>query len=1037
MKRSAVDATAAGACVADYELVGSASMTSARGPAFQPRLVADGGFCCSCGPVVTSADMAKQWRLLIFTFLSALILYLRTLVPGVFVSDFAEFQYQPARLGLPHPNGFPFYMLLGRLWSHLPWGSVAWRMNLLSTLGGALAVAVTAGFARRLSKRISSGLLAAGLLALSPTFWFFSLAAERYTLNLALLVGSLWAAWESGQYLNRSAGSAHRQQLHSETSSVRSTANPSAAEVAGGWRLAWLSAWLLGLGLATHPSDMLLLPFWLGYLAWRLRSWRRWPYLWAGVGLGLGLPLLLYLYVPWRWLAFSRWPLLPGVQRSSAIYQGLVHVWYEPTLTWALLRHYVLGLGSYATGLLGGGWQEALQRLGQLGDPWLANVPLALLLVALIGGLSLWQRERALTLTTAGFAILLTVMVAYIQQGKNDAYLLPVFWVVYLWAGLAVDGLAVALRGLCGLLRGSRELVASRLAAFGSLTRRTTQVSSMPADAGWSALVLGLLLVLLWQRYPALDHSRWTDTRDWWESVLAHPLEPGAGLLGHWSDLTPLWYLQQIEGQRPDLVGLFPPDRQQVIDPWLEAGRPLYLAAPLHGWAPDLAQRYHLVPWGRLVRILPAGQRLDCPAQPRVLSTPESWPLTITSWDMEFEITPGKLATLRLCWQARERLPRNTFVTLRFQPLVEGQELAVNEPLIVGWYPEAWLPANSSGLAVIPVRLPLGSPPGSYRVALVPYRMSDQGTAEPWPQVTALALGEVTVRASPAFERSLLKDETASPVPWRAGPLSLRGWRVSSLEVRPGDPVQLDLIWQVQQPFEQPATLWVNLRDAWGRMVGPPQAFPLPRAAGSVSPGSVLRSVHIVTAPRRPGDHSYWLEPRLQVNGRWLNWWPVGRLIVGRVRVVDRVHQFVAPADMVRAQAAFGDLAQLLGYKLEPATPARGRPWTVTLYWRAATITDQSFHVFVHLVDEQGHIVAQHDGVPANGTLPTNLWVPQEIITDAHTLSVPTGLPAGRYTLWVGLYDPTSLARLPISSELLVRDRALQLTAVVVSANGS
>ncbi len=88
-----------------------------------------------------ASDRPKTVAVAAFSALGSLWLYLRTLVPGVYVSDFAEFQYQPLRLGLPHPNGFPFYMLLGWLWSHLPMGSVAWRMNALSAIGGALAVA--------------------------------------------------------------------------------------------------------------------------------------------------------------------------------------------------------------------------------------------------------------------------------------------------------------------------------------------------------------------------------------------------------------------------------------------------------------------------------------------------------------------------------------------------------------------------------------------------------------------------------------------------------------------------------------------------------------------------------------------------------------------------------------------------------------------------------------------------------------------------------------------------------------------------------
>ena len=273
------------------------------------------------------------------------------------MSDFAEFQYQPARLGLPHPNGFPLYMLLGWVWSALPIESVAWRMNALSAVGGALAVALTAAFALRISQRASVGLLAAGLLALSPTFWYYSLAAERYTLNLALLVGALWAAWEA----------AHRQKA----------------------RLAYLSALLLGLGLATHPSDALLMPFWLAYLTWRLPGLRRQLGFWARLALILAAPLVLYAYVPWRWAAFDAAPMLPGVGRSSAVYQGMVHVWYHPDMTWSALRHYLVGIGGYAASLAAGGWKDALPTIVELGPLWLRDVPPLALALSALGVLGL------------------------------------------------------------------------------------------------------------------------------------------------------------------------------------------------------------------------------------------------------------------------------------------------------------------------------------------------------------------------------------------------------------------------------------------------------------------------------------------------------------------------------------------------------------------------------------------------------------------------------------------------------------------------
>ena len=942
-------------------------------------------------------------------FLVALGLYMRTLVPDVFVADFAEFQYQPARLGLPHPNGFPLYMLLGWAWSHLPWGSVAWRMNLLSAVGGALAVAITAAFARRLSGQTSVGALAGGLLALSPTFWSFSVAAERYTLNLSLLVGTLWTAWEAGERESRGRVSGLLRGRVSGLLRGRVSDPP---------LLGWLSAGLLSLGLATHPSDALLIPFWLGYLAWRLPSFRRSGRFWAGLAVAGLAPLILYLYVPWRWAAYNQWPLLAGIERSSAVYRGMVHVWYEPLMRWDLLRHYLLGLGGYATGLMAGGWREALQSLSVVWPYWLRDVPWWLLALALAGMSRLWRRDRALLLAMTGFAALLILMVAYIEQGKNDAYLLPAFWSAFFLAGLALPRRLVAL-----------------------LPHYLSHLESL--------FVALSFLLLLWLRYPLFDFSRRTEVRQSWEAMLAHPLEDGAGLLGHWSDLTPLWYLQQVEGRRSDLWGLFPPDPAQVIQPWLESGRPLYLAAPLHGWAPDLAEHYHLVPWGKLVRILLPGQEAACPPLGRSLDVPESWPLAITSWKIQEHMESAEVSTLQFCWQARSDLPRQAFLRLRLEAADGAGQLGFNEPLLSEWYPARAIPAGTWGLAVLPFRLPLGTPPGTYSADLVVYRLGEGGSAEPWPGVEPVVLGGVTVAPTYHFRRAALDDEVAPLLPPRAGPLALRAWRVSRLAVRPGDPLRLELLWEVREPPAAPLAVAVGFRRAaWATLATSPEPMPLLLPNGPLSPGPLsgsqklpagcqvrrspagldspagakcnllLRSIHTLPAPRGVGDRVYLVEVRLQYGDRWLNWWPTGRLIVGLVRVRDRPHIYEMPEGLIPSNVSFGQVARLAGYAIQPAEVGAGlRPaptsvLTATFYWQALAETETSYSVFVHLTDNEGRIVAQHDGPPAGGTLRTDLWVPGEIIADPHSLSISEDVAPETYTLRLGLYDPQTMQRL-------------------------
>ncbi len=109
-----------------------------------------------------------------------------------------------ARGRLPHPPGFPTYLLLGAAVVRLPWGDPAWRLNLLSALAAAGAAGLTAV---ALSPVVSSHAVAvaAGLsLGLAPLFWSQALITEVYApaalLSAAVLLLALHPApaWPRG-----------------------------------------------------------------------------------------------------------------------------------------------------------------------------------------------------------------------------------------------------------------------------------------------------------------------------------------------------------------------------------------------------------------------------------------------------------------------------------------------------------------------------------------------------------------------------------------------------------------------------------------------------------------------------------------------------------------------------------------------------------------------------------------------------------------------------------------------------------------------
>jgi hypothetical protein len=118
--------------------------------------------------------------------LATLAVYAGTALRGVSFGDWAEMQQVPARLEVPHPTGYPLYVLLGKAFSMIPVGSVALRANLLSATAAAAAIGVLVLIAGRLGVRPVIALAAAIALAGTATLWEEATFAEMNTLHLFL-----------------------------------------------------------------------------------------------------------------------------------------------------------------------------------------------------------------------------------------------------------------------------------------------------------------------------------------------------------------------------------------------------------------------------------------------------------------------------------------------------------------------------------------------------------------------------------------------------------------------------------------------------------------------------------------------------------------------------------------------------------------------------------------------------------------------------------------------------------------------------------
>lgn len=145
--------------------------------------------------------------------LGAFALYLITLAPTVLsrvaedgLYDAGLFQIRAYLLSISHPTGYPTYLLLAKLFTYLPVGDVAYRVNLASAVFAAAAVFFVFVVCRQITGRALPSVIAAALFAVSQTFWKQAVIAEVYTLHalfvaLSISVLLLWRNTRRDRYL--------------------------------------------------------------------------------------------------------------------------------------------------------------------------------------------------------------------------------------------------------------------------------------------------------------------------------------------------------------------------------------------------------------------------------------------------------------------------------------------------------------------------------------------------------------------------------------------------------------------------------------------------------------------------------------------------------------------------------------------------------------------------------------------------------------------------------------------------------------------
>jgi hypothetical protein len=332
---------------------------------------------------------APKIALALLLFTVCFTLYYATLAPTITWEhdgvDSGELITAANTLGIAHPPGYPLYVLLGKLFTLLPVGDIAYRVNLMSAFFAAASVTLVYLTALLLhpqnTNTVSSVIIAATsalLFAFSQTFWSQAIIAEVYSLN-AFLVALMVYLVTIFQYTGKN-------------------------------KLLWIVFLTLGLSLGNHLSAFLFLP---GMLFLVLRKGRPTPKSCLGMAGFFLLGLSIYLYLPVR------------AAQSPPINWGNPHTWsaFWWTVSGTIYSGYVFALPLvYLPGRIASWMNMAAQQFTWPG-----------LALGLVGIWDLWEYERDyLIFSLTSFGALVVYALTY-DTTDSYVYLIPSYLLFTLW----------------------------------------------------------------------------------------------------------------------------------------------------------------------------------------------------------------------------------------------------------------------------------------------------------------------------------------------------------------------------------------------------------------------------------------------------------------------------------------------------------------------------------------------------------------------------------------------------------------------------
>ena len=496
-------------------------------------------------------DYRPSYRAAAIASFAVFVLYLVTLAPSTAMWDTSEYIAAAYTLGLPHPPGNPFFVLLGRAFAVLPIApNVAMRVNILAALCSAVSAGmwfliterVLVGWLAERWQRVVGGSLAALIGATAFTVWAQSVVNEKvYTVSL---VGLALVSWLTVRWCDEPDG--HKAD-----------------------RLLVLIAYLSGLGYANHMAGFLALPaVAAAVMIRRPATLIRWRLLLAIAG-GLVLGMTPFLTQPIRAAYFPA--INEGEPTGCAMKIAVACTFSRATYE---RFKYNFNRGQYGKPALTERQAPFSAQVGMwwlyfnwqwLRDPLDAHPQIQKMLATLflllggLGGYVHWKRDRRSFSYFGPLMLTVTLLLIYYMNFKYGSSQAPdlgdavarevrdrdyfYLWSFSAWSVWAALGLVFIWESVAAMLGYDKIRVGDETI---DLPRRKSWYAASP--------LLALAVIPLFANWSSASRAGQTDTADFAADLL-NSVEPyGILVTAGDNDTFPLWYAQEVEGIRRDVI---------------------------------------------------------------------------------------------------------------------------------------------------------------------------------------------------------------------------------------------------------------------------------------------------------------------------------------------------------------------------------------------------------------------------------------------------------------------------------------------------